>query len=51
MLREHSPNPNDPKEFKKLKQLADLLEHMLDLDPEKRISPTEALKHPFIVER
>uniref|UniRef100_A0A0A9Z0B2 Serine/threonine-protein kinase prp4 n=1 Tax=Lygus hesperus TaxID=30085 RepID=A0A0A9Z0B2_LYGHE len=51
MLKQHSPNPNDPKECRKLGQLADLLEQMLDLDPEKRITPTQALKHAFIVER
>ena len=29
-------------------QLADLLERMVALDPEKRITPKEALRHPFI---
>ena len=29
-------------------QLADLLERMMHLDPEKRIAPKEALRHPFI---
>lgn len=29
-------------------QLADLLERMMQLDPEKRITPKEALRHPFI---
>lgn len=29
-------------------QLADLLERMMHLDPEKRITPKEALRHPFI---
>ncbi len=28
--------------------LADLLEKMLVLDPEKRIKPKEALRHPFL---
>ncbi len=28
--------------------LADLLEKMLALDPEKRIRPKDALKHPFL---
>ena len=31
-------------------QLADLLGRMTALDPERRISPAEALQHPFIVE-
>lgn len=29
-------------------QLADLLEKMMHLDPEKRITPKAALSHPFI---
>ena len=29
-------------------QLADLLEKMLALDPDKRIAPKDALKHPFV---
>jgi len=29
-------------------QLADLLERIMNLDPEKRITPKEALRHPFI---
>ena len=28
--------------------LADLLEKMLALDPDKRIRPKDALKHPFV---
>lgn len=34
-------------EMRKVLQLADLLEKTLMLDPAKRISPAEALKHPF----
>ncbi|KAK9815732.1 hypothetical protein WJX72_008716 [[Myrmecia] bisecta] len=33
---------------KKVAQLADLLERMMQLDPDKRISPKEALRHDFI---
>lgn len=32
----------------KLAQLVDLLERMMALDPDKRISPKDALRHPFI---
>lgn len=35
----------DVKELPHLAQ--DLLGHLLEIDPEKRISATEALKHPF----
>ena len=34
----------------KLAQLADLLEHCMHLDPDKRFTPKEALRHPFIKE-
>lgn len=37
-------------EKRKLAQLADLLERMMHLDPDKRIGPKEALRHPFIKE-
>lgn len=32
---------------RKLAQLADLLEKMMVLDPDRRITPKEALRHPF----
>lgn len=32
----------------KVAALADLLERMMALDPEKRIDPDDALRHPFI---
>lgn len=35
---------------RKLAQLVDLLERMLALDPDKRINPRDALRHPFIRE-
>lgn len=35
---------------RKLAQLVDLLERMLALDPDRRITPKDALKHPFIKE-
>jgi serine/threonine-protein kinase PRP4 len=34
-------------EARKVMQLADLLEKALMLDPSKRLTPSEALKHPF----
>lgn len=36
-------------EFKELNLFVDLLERCLNLNPEKRCTPTEALKHPFIL--
>lgn len=41
--------PDD--QAKKVKQLQDLLEKILTLDASKRITITQALTHPFIVER
>jgi serine/threonine-protein kinase PRP4 len=57
-VRRLIPNPQVKKDFagllagmdsdkKKLAQLADLLERMMALDPDKRITPKDALKHPF----
>ena len=37
----------DPSEGKKAFMLADLLEKALILDPSKRLTPSQALKHPF----
>lgn len=34
-------------ETKELSQFIDLLEHCLALNPDKRIQPLDALKHPF----
>ena len=36
-------------ELRLLKQFVDLLDKALDLDPMKRISPREALSHPFLM--
>lgn len=35
-------------EIKEINLFHDLLDKCLNLNPEKRITPTEALKHPFI---
>lgn len=44
-LFRQSHSREDPKHTA---QLADLLEKMLALDPDKRIRPKDALKHPFV---
>ncbi len=60
-VRRLIPNPAVKKDFaallagqspdrRKLAQLADLLERMMTLDPDKRITPKDALRHPFIKE-
>ena len=36
-------------ELKELNLFVDLLDRCLNLNPEKRCTPTEALKHPFIM--
>lgn len=38
----------DEQERKEIELFADLLDKCLDLRPEKRITPSEALRHPFI---
>lgn len=38
-------------ETKDLNHFIDLLEHCLALNPEKRIKPWDALKHPFFTSR
>ena len=40
---------SDPAEKKRVAALVDLLERVFSLDPDKRITPAEALQHPFIV--
>lgn len=53
------PNPTIKKDFrgllagqegdsKQVASLVDLLEKMMHLDPEKRLTAKEALRHPFI---
>lgn len=38
-------------EMRDLNHFVDLLEQCLALNPDKRIKPTEALKHPFFTAR
>jgi serine/threonine-protein kinase PRP4 len=37
----------DDAEARELQQFIDLLEHCLALNPDKRLKPLDALKHPF----
>mmetsp|Transcript_26014 Transcript_26014/g.73156 ORF Transcript_26014/g.73156 Transcript_26014/m.73156 type:complete len:637 (-) Transcript_26014:134-2044(-) len=48
--KQKSDKPEDTLYVKKAKQFADLMEKMTAFDPERRISPHEALSHPFLVE-
>lgn len=41
----------DDIETKELNQFHDLLDRCLCLNPDKRILPTDALKHPFFTQR
>ncbi|OIW28571.1 kinase-like protein [Coniochaeta ligniaria NRRL 30616] len=41
----------DDAEMRELNHFIDLLERCLALNPDKRITPTEALRHPFITQR
>ena len=41
------PNKLPEAEARKVQQLADLLDKCLMLDPTKRLTPSQALKHPF----
>jgi serine/threonine-protein kinase PRP4 len=38
-------------EARELNHFVDLLERCLALNPDKRITPSEALKHPFFIHR
>lgn len=41
----------DDAETRELNHFIDLLERCLALNPDKRITPAEALRHPFITQR
>ncbi|KAI9184555.1 U4/U6 small nuclear ribonucleoprotein prp4 [Blastocladiella emersonii ATCC 22665] len=47
-IRARLGKPEDAAEGKLQAQLADLIDRCLQLNPEKRLTPIEALKHPFI---
>jgi serine/threonine-protein kinase PRP4 len=58
-VRRSIPNPQVKADFaalltgqspdkRRLAQLADLLERMMTLDPDRRLTPKEALRHPFL---
>uniref|UniRef100_A0A3P9K0Z9 Protein kinase domain-containing protein n=1 Tax=Oryzias latipes TaxID=8090 RepID=A0A3P9K0Z9_ORYLA len=40
---------HDQKKMTEVEQLIDLLKQMLEVDPNKRISPNDALRHPFFI--
>jgi len=48
--KQKSADPDDQIYVKKAKQFADLINQMTMLDPEKRMSCTELLKHAFVAE-
>lgn len=41
----------DEGEVRQLHHFIDLLDHCLALNPDKRIKPADALRHPFFVEK
>jgi serine/threonine-protein kinase PRP4 len=41
----------DDAESRELNHFVDLLERCLTLNPDKRLTPAEALKHPFFTHR
>lgn len=43
-------SPNSHALRNKLRQLGDFLDKCLALDPAKRLTPDEALKHPYLVQ-
>mmetsp|Transcript_8149 Transcript_8149/g.13036 ORF Transcript_8149/g.13036 Transcript_8149/m.13036 type:complete len:624 (+) Transcript_8149:74-1945(+) len=45
--KRHSDKPEDKEYVTRAAQLADLLELMLALDPDKRVNPNDALQHAF----
>jgi serine/threonine-protein kinase PRP4 len=51
MLHAHSPKNALEEDMKLVGQLADLLDKCLVLAPDKRLTVSEAMKHPFIVGR
>ena len=48
LLQRGGSDKVDAKDRALVAQLADLLEKMMALEPEKRIDPEGAMKHPFL---
>merc|ERR1719356_75899 len=48
--KQRSTDPEDQFYVKKAKQFADLLQQMTNLDPDKRVSASDGLNHPFLAE-
>jgi len=41
--------PHDAKEVQSIEDLADLLEQCFTLNPQKRVTCEQALRHPFLI--
>lgn len=48
--KQKSSDPDDQLYVKKAKQFADLIDKLVTLDPEKRITAEDGLSHPFVAE-
>mmetsp|Transcript_80003 Transcript_80003/g.226494 ORF Transcript_80003/g.226494 Transcript_80003/m.226494 type:complete len:634 (-) Transcript_80003:108-2009(-) len=48
--KQKSTDPEDMLYVRKAKQFADLMNQMTALDPDKRVTPQDALQHPFVAE-
>lgn len=48
--KQKSSDPEDQLYVKRAKQFADLINQMTNLDPERRVTPHDALHHPFVTD-